>query len=213
MLFPWAKCNLKDYWRNTEPKNTPEFVQWIATQCRGIAQGLQKIHRKPSNHAQDFGIHGDIKPENLLLFESPRYPEGILVISDFGFTRFHCRDTRSNTSFIGWSPTHCAPEVQLGKKISRSYDIWTLGCVYVEFATWYLTGSKGVGDEFVRRRLQDDQVGPSGIRYDKFFNVHLTSEGRQKPELKDSVQKVSTVNPLSSLGLCAWLTVESGSTS
>ncbi|KAF4773455.1 protein kinase domain-containing protein [Colletotrichum scovillei] len=189
MLFPWAKCNLKDYWRNTEPKNTPEFVQWIATQCRGIAQGLQKIHRKPSNHAQDFGIHGDIKPENLLLFESPRYPEGILVISDFGFTRFHCRDTRSNTSFIGWSPTHCAPEVQLGKKISRSYDIWTLGCVYVEFATWYLTGSKGVGDEFVRRRLQDDQVGPSGIRYDKFFNVHLTSEGRQKPELKDSVQK------------------------
>ncbi|KAG7082650.1 kinase-like protein [Colletotrichum scovillei] len=174
----------KSWFSKNETERNPYFA----------VKELLRIEQKEKTSDQIINLPEEVRAltktlENLLLFESPRYPEGILVISDFGFTRFHCRDTRSNTSFIGWSPTHCAPEVQLGKKISRSYDIWTLGCVYVEFATWYLTGSKGVGDEFVRRRLQDDQVGPSGIRYDKFFNVHLTSEGRQKPELKDSVQK------------------------
>ncbi|KAK1471155.1 protein kinase [Colletotrichum tamarilloi] len=191
MLFPWAKSNLKEYWVRNRPLAMPESLQWLAAQCRGLAEGLQKIHRSPSEHATDFGIHGDIKPENILLFQNERYPDGILVISDFGFTRFHGRDTRSNKPAVGYSPTHRAPEVDmdLHHPISRSYDIWALGCVFLEFITWYLTGPDGVSTEFVKRRVRDD-VGAYPIRFDKFFNMRVFADGKKEAEVKASVLKV-----------------------
>ncbi|OHE91939.1 protein kinase [Colletotrichum orchidophilum] len=188
MLFPWAESNLKEYWLNHDPPNTPKSLRWVAAQCRGLAEGLQKIHRSPSEHATDFGIHGDIKPENILLFVNEKYPDGILVISDFGFTRFHGRDTRSNKPAVGYSPTHRAPEVDLQHPISRSYDIWALGCVFLEFIAWYLTGTDGVKTDFVQLRVNDD-VGGYPIKYDKFFNIRVTGDGKKEPEVKSSVRK------------------------
>lgn len=188
MLFPWAKSNLKEYWWGEDPINTTKSVQWLASQCRGLAEGLQKIHRSPSEHATDFGIHGDIKPENILLFVNETHPDGILVISDFGFTRFHGRDTRSNRLAIGSSPTNRAPEIDLKHPISRLYDIWALGCVFVEFITWYLTGKAGM-EAFMNRRIEDD-VGELKIKYDKFFNIRVGSDGKNEPEVKHSVNEV-----------------------
>ncbi|KXH68996.1 hypothetical protein CSAL01_06613 [Colletotrichum salicis] len=176
--------------RNRIPHYDLEAGTWLAAQCRGLAEGLQKIHRSPSEHATDFGIHGDIKPENILWFQNEKYPAGILVISDFGFTRFHDRDTRSNKPAVGYSPTHRAPEVDmdLHHPISRSYDIWALGCVFLEFITWYLTGPDGVKTTFVERRVRDD-VGGYPIRFDKFFNIRVLGDGKKEAEVKSSVLK------------------------
>ena len=45
LLFPYAKSNLRDYWKQT-PR--PEFsiftVKWVLRQCKGIASALQRIH-------------------------------------------------------------------------------------------------------------------------------------------------------------------------
>ncbi|KAK1723671.1 kinase-like domain-containing protein [Colletotrichum acutatum] len=189
MLFPWAISNLKDYWKRGEPERSPEFVKWISTQCRGLAEGLQKIHKSPSDHAdhaQEYGIHGDIKPENILLFHSDSNPFGIMVISDFGYTRFHRRNTRSNTPAAGYSPTHRAPELDLEKFISRSYDMWTFGCVFLEFITWYLMGPEGIG-EFVGCRTADDTGAPIGIKEDKFFIPSIEENGEKEATVKPSV--------------------------
>ncbi|KAK1714477.1 kinase-like domain-containing protein, partial [Colletotrichum lupini] len=185
MLFPWAKSNLKNYWNQNPPQRSPGFVQWILSQCRGLAEGLQKIHRSPSEHAKDFGIHEDIKPENILLFDSQSKAYGILVISDFGYTRFHGRSTRSNTLIVGTSPTYKAPEADLGKTIARSYDMWSFGCVLLEFITWYLRGPAGIRD-FIDRRNEDDERLIPGCSLDKFFNINREDGLKDKPEVKGS---------------------------
>lgn len=155
-----------------------------------MAEGLKKIHRSKSDEfATDWGIHGDIKPENVLLFDHSQDPLGILVICDFGFTRFHGRDSRSNATPVGKSPTYRAPEYDSQAKISRAYDMWTLGCLYLEFVTWYLTGSEGVTKTFVDMRLKDDRGEFPGFNLDKFFNFQATD--KTKVESKDSVRDVS----------------------
>ncbi|KAK1624437.1 kinase-like domain-containing protein [Colletotrichum phormii] len=191
MLFPWARSNLKDYWEQNRPERSPEFVHWISTQCRGLVEGLKKIHRSPSDFAEEFGIHGDIKPENILIFDHSSNPYGIMVISDFGYTRFHGINTRSNAPAIGYSPTHRAPELNLQEPttISRSYDIWTFGCVFLEFITWYLKGPHGIRD-FVGCRTADDTGAPAGFKEDKFFiHSNIENNGEKEPVLKPSVNK------------------------
>ncbi|KAL2876555.1 hypothetical protein SGCOL_008131 [Colletotrichum sp. CLE4] len=154
MLFPWARSNLKDYWLEESPdsKISPDFVKWMSTQCLGLAEGLKKIHKSPSGHAEqfgiaeEFGIHGDIKPENILLF-----------------------DSKSNT-------------------ISRSYDMWTFGCVFLEFITWYLEGPTGI-EHFVNQRIHDDKGAPPGFSEDKFFNISKTIGKQKNPKVKRSVEE------------------------
>lgn len=47
LIFPWAEADLQSYWkdRNPSPLMDHDTVLWVAEQCRGIAQGLSKIHR------------------------------------------------------------------------------------------------------------------------------------------------------------------------
>jgi hypothetical protein len=50
--------------------------------------------------------------------------------------------------------------------VSQSYDIWTLGCVLLEFIIWYLRGWEGV-EGFSKERTTDDN---KEIPEDVFFN-------------------------------------------
>lgn len=63
---------------------------------------------------------------------------GILVIADFGLMAFHRCQSRSLVpgAKLHGTPAYAPPEWQLNYQISRSYDIWSLGCVYLEFITW-----------------------------------------------------------------------------
>ncbi|KAK5657645.1 hypothetical protein OQA88_2717 [Cercophora sp. LCS_1] len=191
LLFGWADGNLSDYWmanpkgsRGVEPERHQKLAQWVAEQCRGVANGLAKIHRASSHDNEhslvNYGIHGDIKPENILRFEDKLVEFGRLVICDFGFTRFYSRRSRSAADLQGHSPTYRAPEhdtrdpTDRQRHISRAYDIWGLGCVYLEFLTWYLLGCEAVKETFTGMRTTEDrgELIPS----DKFF-VCVTVDG------------------------------------
>ena len=202
LLFPWAKGNLRDYWYKNRQVPQPDLllVQWIAEQSLGIAEGLKKIHRSGSDEEtsnfNDYGIHGDIKPENILCFDDQDNKYGILVISDFGFTRFHSRKSRSNAYPVGTSPTYRAPEYDsIVPQSSRAYDIWTLACLYLEFITWYLTGSNGVKETFAEQRTKED--ANYSIREDKFFNIVSSDspgdKNKYKAIIKQCVYKVSSL--------------------
>ncbi len=209
LLFGWADGNLRDYWKENpqgnqyaESRRCREQAQWVGEQCMGIAQGLAKIHRASSNDDDEsidnFGIHGDVKPENILRFADNSAEYGRLVICDFGFTRFHSRLSRSAASPEGASLTYRAPEYDtIHKKkrsgISRACDIWALGCVYLEFMIWYLKGSREVEESFPRHRIDED----SGdlVPCDKFFLV-VTVDGQDSfgAIVKPCVGKVSGEN-------------------
>jgi serine/threonine protein kinase len=69
----------------------------------------------------------------------------VLVISDFGLARIHDQATqlRSKTRLAGGETiVYAAPEIELypDRVISRRYDIWSLGCIYLEFVIWLLYG-------------------------------------------------------------------------
>jgi serine/threonine protein kinase len=123
-----------------------------------------------------YSRHGDIKLENILwsveevLDDSQcSNEEGVLLIADFGMMDFHNRLTRSQVhpDKITGSPTYEPPELKLHMKISRAYDIWSLGCVYLEFITWPVGGWAEL-DRFPRAR---EAVGWNGISDYTFFTI------------------------------------------
>lgn len=144
---------------------TIALVQWVAEQCHGITEALNMIHhyqysgKDGSLKAPDdknYGRHGDIKPENILWFTQPSGPP-VLKISDFGLVRFHSRDSasRDHPHQTPVSYTYRAPEYDITNgRLSPAYDLWTLGCLFTEFATWLLLGFQAVNDLFTEDRLK-----------------------------------------------------------
>ncbi|WKT45339.1 Protein kinase domain [Fusarium oxysporum f. sp. vasinfectum] len=157
LIFDWADCDLLRYWkdRHSEPEFNLKNVLWLAEQCVGLASGLEQIHRYGSLEQQNrtgdssfkklYGRHGDIKPENILWYRDSNQGLGTLRICDFGVSEFHSTQSRSGirNSHVASSPYYRPPEWELQDgTISRSYDIWTIGCLYLEFLGWLLGGWK-----------------------------------------------------------------------
>ncbi|KAE9370832.1 kinase-like protein [Stipitochalara longipes BDJ] len=140
-----------------------------------------------------YGRHGDLKPENILWFKDiPGVGHGgILQITDLGLARFHRRESRSQQDprTIGGSPIYIPPEIALVKLVSRSYDIWSLGCVFLEFITWMLDGNSGVTDFTHARRV----VAYNNIPDDAFYTVYNdwpNKYAKVRPSVTTWIQKL-----------------------
>jgi serine/threonine protein kinase len=202
LIFPLAESNLRQYWADEKPKFDFQTVSWFAKQCKGMAEALAAIHnfkatdslmnlRQPKHHEGNlsvpqgeelYGCHGDIKPENILWFEREGVNGtdslGVLKIADFGLGRFHGRDSRSrmDAKRVGFTPTYAAPELKLEMPISRKYDVWSLGCLYLEFIIWLLEGWTGVVT-FAGARAESDSIG---IEDDCFYSIRPPEEGKER---------------------------------
>ncbi|KAI1389264.1 kinase-like protein [Hypoxylon trugodes] len=207
LVFPLARGNLVDLWQQKQMSpTTPQHVEWVLSQCLGITEGLWKIHHYSSwnddqvrideqllvHDNRNRGRHGDIKPENILFFSTPN-GNYRLVITDFGLTRFHSAFSISNVAADrvgGFSRTYRPPEFDLNSPISQAYDMWSLGCVFLEFISWLLIGYSSTRPTFNRARLQDDAPSHNVVE-DKFFNIH----GRVptvKPSVNEWIHKLRT---------------------
>src|SRR6202167_1776662 len=109
--------------RLKRPISTDEFFA-IATQC---CEGLQAAHEKGI-------IHGDIKPENIMLAPGNR-----VKILDFGVARRAWKSTPDTATksmetmtATGGTPAYMAPEVLLQKPDDGRSDIFSLGLVFYE---------------------------------------------------------------------------------
>lgn len=207
-MFPLAKTDLRSYWKNTPvPPFNLETVSWFLEQITGIASALRLIHgstrEAPTGNIPDeplklgmqttkkaelYGRHGDIKAENILWFQQNDAENsfGILQIADFGLGRFHRQDSRSRVSpdSIGCSPTYAPPELALGKPVSRAFDIWSLGCLYLEFITWLLMGREALEAFADAREYFDPDTGTCD---DIFFTCHPSRPSHLGAVIKDGV--------------------------
>lgn len=112
---------------NTETTKIHPSVFFTMDECMDIlrrcfvclSQGLGYLHRLGS-------IHGDIKPENILVDES-----GTVLFTDFSNS-----STQDDQAFRVRPYTHkyAAPEVKDLRATRESSDIWSLGCVSLEIA-------------------------------------------------------------------------------
>ncbi|OTB15693.1 hypothetical protein K445DRAFT_317973 [Daldinia sp. EC12] len=203
LVFPAADGNLMNHWEeHPEPERIPAL--WLAQESLGIAQALLKIHKYTytppgvtrgaflsPQQIQDHGIHGDIKPQNILWYK--RLPghltddaynlEGIsqiidssglgyLQISDFGTVKFHRYMSTRNNEILVRGNTYRAPESDLsGNQGSPAIDIWAFGCLYLDLITWYLRGGDSVCNDFPRAREADEpkQLIEGFSGEDKFY--------------------------------------------
>ncbi|KAI0146115.1 kinase-like domain-containing protein [Xylariaceae sp. FL1272] len=193
-IFPWAECNLAQFWEKGYPNQDPtqdpnaETLYWITRECLGIAGGLNQIHHHPTtsvsslfNDIRPFdarepasaanngpvqerrpslarsrpihrsvgfqGFHGDMKPSNILWFPKHRNQRdrGTLKICDFGAGDFWSSIWKADSAKpLSYTPAYRPPDgdCNAGPMHSNgaSGDMWGLGCVLLEFITWYLGG-------------------------------------------------------------------------
>ena len=157
------------------------------------------VSKGPSNPPKQlYGRHGDIKPQNILWFRDldDENDRGTLKITDFGLTEFSANNSKSYklSHNIATSPSYRPPEIDLEDGIiGRSYDIWTLGCLYLELITWLLGGWNLV-KEFKRERMAFDPMW-FDTHTDTFFEIVLCKENNNTvgAMVKPKVTKVSTL--------------------
>ncbi|KAM0077484.1 hypothetical protein ACKRZS_010409 [Fusarium odoratissimum] len=173
MILPWASCNLYEFWKSDPFSKTGNrdlgVIRWMSTQTLGLLAALDAIH--DSQGVQSYGRHGDIKPENILWFELDNEPHGLLVLADFGLTKFHRERSRSFTknTNVGYTYTYAPPEIDIeGEFMSRSSDIWSFGCVLLEMVCWLLGGWE-LSEAFADARLTEDTSGI--MKTDSFFAI------------------------------------------
>lgn len=137
--------------------------RWLAQQCYGIADALATVHGhssllRPDDALQTPKLHQDIKPDNILCFEEEAGYS--LKLADFGFSLNLLSDGTIPKQQAIDCLTYRPPEAKIkDSKIGRSWDIWCLGCVYLELITWIIEGYSGV-EAFRVKRLdeKDDHV-------------------------------------------------------
>ncbi|AXI24857.1 hypothetical protein CFE53_01230 [Methanofervidicoccus sp. A16] len=140
-LENWRKLNHRNIVRLIEPRLTPfphmvlEYVDGgslkegrmdIEDACRiinDVARGIEYAHSQ-------LVIHGDIKPQNILLKRIGRFYEA--KITDFGLA---VAVTKSR-SIRGFTPMYSAPE-QLEGKVSEKTDVYQLGLLLYVMLTGF----------------------------------------------------------------------------
>jgi serine/threonine protein kinase len=163
LVFECADSTLSDLW--TKPPadwiELPQVAKWVASQSQGLAAALGMIHDFKKYRALDdfndrtHGFYGDLKPDNVLCYKNwigQEHELGILQITDFGLSSFHHTQTAVDIKIRHQAGDYRPPESQMVLKISVSFDVWTLGCLSLEFLTWLVKGPSGL-KEFRESRL------------------------------------------------------------
>ncbi|OHW97772.1 protein kinase [Colletotrichum incanum] len=207
LLFDWAEGSLNKFWENnTGLVGNKSHCEWMATQFYEISEALQCVHndRAPTlryledrdSNVELYGRHGDIKPGSFLWFHTSTSP-GLIALSDFGLGRLHTQVSRSkqDPKNIERTATYRSPEfdLPLGQVSPRS-DIFSLGCVMLEYVTWFLMGLDAVEKAFPDARSERDIYG---FDSDIFFSIK-----NEKAFLKPSVAK--WIQELQNHRDCSW---------
>ena len=179
------------------PSSTANLVKETVQQILGLATALREAHYPElrSGRCQTSFRHGDLKPENILWFkDQDNKTMGILKIADWGLAKRHdivteLRSHKTSTDYgtrryespeeetgVGVSvEAHRGSQLTpgnamtptLGKRRSRLYDIWAMGCITLEFIVWLLYGADGLND--FNRSIGND---------DAFYEIQL-SDGKK----------------------------------
>lgn len=193
LFMPWARCDLRAYMaeiHTTKPSTLLERAE-IVLSARGLAEGLDFLHNEMRTPDQKHMVcyHMDLKPSNILVFLEEAYGGGtryVWKLSDFGMARvktpksgqmvernfdrsfLHRREPEpepSGTINRRGEGTYLAPEsLKKMPTMTRSSDVWSLGCVLSVVFAYLEEGGEGV-NKYQNRRLDH----PDSDGYDRFF--------------------------------------------
>ncbi|KAF1960285.1 hypothetical protein CC80DRAFT_466036 [Byssothecium circinans] len=135
--------------RQTPPQSSnydePQLEQ---LRLNGPVVRVQDEVYTPSDDAPQESIrHGDLKPDNILVFSDPESRHGVFRIADLGLAKKHIVKTSlrdHHTSTIFGTRRYEPPEA--GGVQSRLFDIWSMGCITLEYIIWLLYGNDELQD-------------------------------------------------------------------
>ncbi|KAK0611776.1 hypothetical protein B0T14DRAFT_531019 [Immersiella caudata] len=108
---------------------------------------------------------------------------GVIQLSDFGLSSFHSTRSVENHHVAGDFLNYAAPETDFLLTHSPAADVWHLGCLFMDFATWLLEGPDGY------ERFVDERV-TRGLRGERPRFATFTTGGGSPP------RTVVEVNPM-----------------
>ncbi|KAH8894593.1 kinase-like protein [Thozetella sp. PMI_491] len=196
-IFHCATGTLNTLWR-TRPDlvRQPTMQAWMARQCHALVGALAKVHGSYQQaHKQRAIRHGDLKPANILWFAAGQDVEkSELVITDFSHAEFVDELQSGDAAYINKNALHPRPSYQAPEDEARTVpvagtaaDIWTLGCTFLEFVTFYLAGWQGVDAEFPRARMTAE--GAARVTSDAFYSF-ADGKATVKPQVERWVAKL-----------------------
>ena len=208
-VFPAADCDLDEYITKkpglfkAAPGGTTATIdegtaKWLSEQIVGLVAAVNLMHGASSDSPDSlaaadskFTRHGDLKLENILWFRSKTDENGILVVGDLGLADIHGEHSRSNVrnDKVPVTMTYRAPEWDIkDAKISRAYDIWTLGCVFLEIIAWAL-GGNAQRVKFAHERVKT----ASFARTNMYFDITRRSDTKYCFRVKVAVTQVRSM--------------------
>ncbi|KAI0976447.1 hypothetical protein F4678DRAFT_225831 [Xylaria arbuscula] len=149
-----------------------------------------------SGKIRKYGRHGDIKPENILWYKDHTDDLGVLQFTDFGVSDLKSDMSKSKVqSNLAGTLAYRAPEFDVPEwAIRPSADMWSLGCVYLEFITWLL-GGEPLLKQFAFERLSWDIFGH--VTMDTFFESDIVNHASGKTiKLRVKASVISFFNKL-----------------
>ncbi|KAK1454862.1 protein kinase domain-containing protein [Colletotrichum melonis] len=237
ILSLWAKGgDLDSFWQTHkgEPR-TSKLALWSLDQMLGLAKALYALHAELGDAVNC--RHGDLKPGNILHFTIAKEQGdlGILKITDFGISRIHQEATfdRLNKPTItgATSPSYEAPETVTSQNArSRKYDIWSIGCIFLEFVIWLVQDWDAVQSFWNARKSTSANAGgatPShfykidndyAVVHPEVFKIienlgripqsaPNTALGKLLRIIKQDLIKVNPADRIDAMGLCNQLEV------
>jgi serine/threonine protein kinase len=153
-----------------------------------------------SQTVTQYGRHGDINPGNILWFKDsdsvPGELKGTMKLADFGQAELNSLKSRTSPRNVAHTLTYRPPECDRipgyeALPIRQTYDMWCLGCVFLEFVTWML-GGEALLNDFSNMRLLPDHFTPTSYT-DAFFEVRRNDRTeRDEFRVKEAVYQVSS---------------------
>ncbi|KAF5671130.1 serine threonine kinase [Fusarium denticulatum] len=187
LVFPLADHDLATYWYNKpKPPKDKRSLGWFVNQMKGLADALLTVHGQNSQGKNWYGIHGDIKPANILCFRGDNH-RTCFALADFGSSYFRTPEEEAFPNGLKHTPVYRAPEIDMKRGITQAYDIWSLGCVFAEAIAWFCDGKIGVS-KLARVRLDKEDNCPNR---DAFFRLTKRRGGRSvlSAQLKPEIQR------------------------
>ena len=161
-----ARKKLKEYYTENELLNI--YLQ--------IASGLKAIHAKQI-------IHRDLKSANIFIIQTN---ELILKIGDFNVSKkidyLNLKNTQTGT------PYYASPEIWENRPYDFKSDIWSLGCLFYEIASFY-TPFKGNNMKELYENILRGNMAPLPKVYSnnilKIIKMCLRQDANLRPNIND----------------------------